>query len=274
MTSGPMLNIQLSKIKQGKNIRRCTRDIEQLSASIQQRGLLQPVIVRTVDAYFEIVAGNRRYLACKTLGWKKITCHIVELNDRQAYELSLIENLQRNSLNPLDEASAFKAYVSDFGWGGVSELSFKVGKSVSYITKRIKLLNLPPDVVQSITNQTLDTSVAEELFSVKDKVKQSALANLIVNRRLSWRKTREFIKALDTSEMDLTSFYKSEYVDHIKTAERSFDKAITAVRIAMNGIREIINDVEADWILYETLMQHKNMLHNQIDILLKEKRKL
>jgi ParB family transcriptional regulator, chromosome partitioning protein len=274
MTSGQILNVQLSKIRPGKNIRSSPLDTEQLAASIRERGLLHPIVVRTIDGSFEIVAGNRRFHACKNLGWKKITCHIVELNARQAYELSLIENLQRHSLNPLDEACAFKAYVSDFGWGGVSELSIKVGKSVSYITKRIKLLNLPDNVLNSLTNQTLDTSAAEELFSVKDKVKQSDLGKLIIDRRMSWRKTREFIKEHSANDIDCPSFYKSEYVDHIKTAERSFDKAITAVRIAMNSMGEIISYVEEDWVLYETLMQHKNMLHAQIDILLKEKRKL
>jgi ParB family transcriptional regulator, chromosome partitioning protein len=274
MTSGQILNVQLSKMMPGKNIRSSPMNIEQLAASIKQRGLLHPIVVRTIEGGFGIVAGNRRYHACKSLGWKKITCHIVELDERQAYEISLIENLQRHRLNPLDEACAFKAYVSDFGWGGVSELSIKIGKSVSYISKRIKLLNLPEDVLNSITNENLDTSIGEELFSVKDKAKQSELARLIIDRKMSWRKTREFIKERDTNDINSLSFYKSEYVDHIKTAERSFDKAITAVRIAMNIIKEIINDVEEDWVLYETLMQHKNMLHTQIDILLKEKRKL
>jgi len=94
--------------------------------------------------------------------YAKIACHIIELDDKQAFEVSLIENLQRKTLGPLDEASAFKAYVSDFGWGGVSELSLKIGKSISYIIKRIKLLNLPIDIQNSIINHTLDTSTAEE----------------------------------------------------------------------------------------------------------------
>ncbi len=274
MTSGQLLNIPISRTNQGSSIRRSMVDIESLAASIQHRGLLQPIIVRTIDGHFEIVAGNRRYLACKKLGWKKISCNVMELTDKQAYELSLIENLQRDSLSPLDEAYAFRSYVFDFGWGGISELSIKIGKSVSYISKRIKLLNLPNEVLESIVNQTLHPSIAEELLSVKDKVKQSALANLIVDRRLSWRQARDLVNTHDKDDMDFTSFYKSEYTDHLKTAERSFDKAITAVRIAMNSIREIVNDIEADWVLHETFMQHKNMLHNQIDILLKEKKKL
>jgi ParB family transcriptional regulator, chromosome partitioning protein len=204
----------------------------------------------------------------------EIACHIVELDDREAFEVSLIENIQRKTISPLDEATAFKAYVCDFGWGGVSDLASKIGKSLSYITKRIKLLNLPSDVLESIMNRRLDTSIAEELLSIKDANKQSKLANMITDRRLSLRMTRRLLKNVDEKDRDLDSFYKSDYIDHIKIAERSFDKSITAIRIAMNSLSEIINGVEHDWVIHEILMQHKNVLHTQIDLLLKEKRKL
>jgi ParB family transcriptional regulator, chromosome partitioning protein len=287
--SGIIDDINISQIKEGHNPRKqvvVVPGVEELAASIQQKGLLQPILVRPIveeeeeegQGYFEIIAGNRRFHACKTLGWNKIACHIIELDDKQAFEVSLIENLQRKTLGPLDEASAFKAYVSDFGWGGVSEPSLKIGKSISYIIKRIKLLNLPIDIQNSIINHTLDTSTAEELFAIKDKTRQSALASQVVNRRLSLKKTREILKELKRKDydydMDFDSSYKSENIDHIKVAERSFDKTITTLKIAMNGLREIITNVEDDCILYEVLMQHKNMIHAEIDILIKEKRKL
>ena len=267
-------DIDTSKIKQSKNIRHKVSDTEEVAKSIEQKGLLQPILVRTMDGYFEVVAGNRRYCACKALGWKKIACQIIELDDKQAFEVSLIENIQRETISPLDEATAFKAYVSDFGWGGVSDLASRIGKSLSYITKRIKLLNLPSDVLESILNRRLDTSIAEELFSIKDGNKQSVLANLIADRRLSLRMTRKLLKDVDETDRDFNSFYKSDYIDHIKIAERSFDKSITAIRIAMNSLSEIINGVEHDWVIHEVLMQHRNLLHTQIDLLLKEKKKL
>jgi ParB family transcriptional regulator, chromosome partitioning protein len=272
-TPGMIGDILISKIKQSKNIRQIS-DTEELAKSIEEKGLLQPILVRTLDGYFEIVAGNRRFYACKALGWKKIPCHIIELDDKQAFEVSLIENVQRKSLSALDEATAFKAYVSHFGWGGVSELASKIGKSLSYVAKRIKLLNLPPDVLESIMSRKLDPSLAEELLPIKDGNKQSALANLIADRRLSLRSTRKLLKDVDEKDRDFDSFYKGDYIDHIKIAERSFDKSITALRIAMNSLSEIINGVEHDWIIQEVLMQHRNMLHTQIDILLKEKKKL
>jgi ParB family transcriptional regulator, chromosome partitioning protein len=269
---GFIVDVDISKIKQCKNIRHNICDTEELAKSIEQKGLLQPILVRTLDGYFEIVAGNRRYSACIALGWKKIPCHIIELDDKEAFEVSLIENVQRKSLSALDEATAFKAYVSDFGWGGASDLGSRIGKSVSYITKRMKLLNLPSDVLESIMNRRLDPSLAEELLSIKDGTKQSTLANLIAQRKLSLRMTRRLLK--DANETDFSTVYESDHIDHIKIAERSFDKSITAIRIAMNGLSEIINGVEHDWIIHEILMQHKNMLHTQIDLLLKQKRKL
>jgi ParB family transcriptional regulator, chromosome partitioning protein len=269
-------DIDISQIKQSRKVfRRNETNIEELAVSVRQNGLLQPILVRTVDTHYEVVAGNRRFKACMKLGWKRIACQIIELDEKQAFEISLIENIHRATLSPLEEAAAFKAYVTDFGWGGVSDLSLKIGKSISYITKRIKMLNLPSDILESIINHTIDPSIAEELLSIKGKDKQSMLAGLIANRRLSMRMTRKLIKELDERDLDRRSPASNcEYIDHLRLAERSFDKTIAAIRIAMNSLREVINSVEHDWILYEILMQHKNVLHTQIDILLKEKRKL
>ena len=120
--------------------------VEDLADSIKKIGLLQPIVVRTTEGSegFEIVAGNRRYSACRQLGWRKITCHIVELDDKGAFEIALAENVQRQTLNPVEEGLAFRKYVNEFGWGGVSELAQKISESqlcmqtneVNRITKR------------------------------------------------------------------------------------------------------------------------------------------
>jgi ParB family transcriptional regulator, chromosome partitioning protein len=145
------------------------------------------------------------------LGWKKIACHIIELDDKQAFEVSLIENIQIKTTSPLDEANAFKAYMSDFGWSGVSDLASKIGKSLSYMTNRIKLLNLPQDVLESIMNRRLDLSVAEELLSIKDSNKQSILGNLIADRQLSLRVTHKLLK--DVNETDnFNSLYENDSI--------------------------------------------------------------
>jgi len=270
---GFIQDVEVSLIKESKLFRRSEADLKDLSYSLQQKGLLHPILVRTLESYYEIVAGHRRFSACKSLGWKKISCHVLELNDKSAFEISLAENIHRKTLSPLEEAKAFKNYISDFGWGGISDLSEKTGKSKSYITKRIKLLNLPSDVLQSIITNKIQVSVAEELFQVKDQNRQSLLANLISNRRLSMRKSRKLIKEKDINALVFDDDCKTEYDEHIRLVERSFDKSISVLRIAMNSLGDIINSVEQDWILYEILMQHKNIIHNQIDILIKERTK-
>jgi ParB family chromosome partitioning protein len=255
---------------------RFTRDnaLDDLSNSIKQKGLLQPIIVRITGEHFEIVAGNRRYNACKLLGWKKIACNIVELDDKGAFEVSLIENIQRKTLNPIDEAYAFKKYVSKFGWGGVTDLAAKLGKSIGYVTKRIKLLDLPHDILNLIVNSTIPVSIAEELFSIKEKNEQTKLAYIISDRHLSLRKTRRLLKDTDNKSCDFEYDYdRISYVNNEKSL-RVFDKSIITLRIAMNKLCEIIDGIEDNWVVYELLMQHKNVVHTQIDLLIKEKKKM
>ena len=102
---GMIEDIKVNLIRPFKYDYRCEKDeLDDLSHSIRQKGLLQPILVRNKESYYEIIAGHRRYEACKKLGWKKIICHIVELDDKDAFEVSLIENIQRKSLNVIEES--------------------------------------------------------------------------------------------------------------------------------------------------------------------------
>lgn len=265
---GLVEDINLSDIELSPYNFRSSIDIKigEIANSIIQHGLLQPIIVRAAKDHFEIIAGSRRYLACKSLGLKKIACHVVELDDRQMFEVSLIENIQRKSLTPLEEATAFKTYVSNNGWGSIADLSSKIGKSTSYITKRISLLNLPDDVMDAIRNSSLKPSVAEELISIRDRSKQSQLGSLIVKRNLSINKVRDFLKndSFDGGNSDRPD---------IRRELRGFTNSIIALKIAMNRLGAIIEDEEENWLVYEFLMQQKRMLNNQIDIMMKAKKK-
>jgi ParB family chromosome partitioning protein len=272
---GIIKDIPISSVKVSQHLRCNIGDLSELSASIKRIGLLHPILVRSNAGDFEIVAGNRRYLSCKSLGWKRITCHIAELDDKEAYEISMIENVQRKTLNPIEEAKAFKAYVYDYGWGGISDLALKLGKSVSYVSKHLKLLDLPSDVLRSVSMNTIHPTIAEELLFIKDKTKQSELAALIAERRLSLRKTRRILKEIDHGKnMDYNSYHMSESSERIDRFKRAFNKIIITLRIAMNNIGDITNGFEHDWVVYEILMQHKNLLHTQIDIMIKEKKKV
>jgi len=274
---GVIDDIPISKLRAPKSqLRSLAMNLDELVGSIRQRGLLQPIVVRGLeDQYYQIIAGYRRYQACKRLSWRKITCNIVELDDKGSFELSLIENIQRETLNPIDEARAFKIYISEFGWGGVSDLAKKIGKSPSYVTKRIELLDLPSEVIQSVVDSTVLPSIAEELYGIKDPAKQSELAHLIAQRHLSLRRVRELIDR--ASQNDYNCEISSQYQDRedrIRRIERAFDKSITALKITLDRMSMIIGAIEDDdWAITQILLEHKNMINNQINILLKEKRK-
>lgn len=254
---------------------------DELARSISQNGLLQAIIVRPKLSGFEIVAGNRRLHACKRLGWKKIACHIVDVDDKTAFEISLSENVQRKSLSSIEEAKAFKVYVADFGYGGVSELASRIGKSPSYITRRIRLLDLHPDVINSITDSTINRSIAQELSYVKDKSQQPKLASLITEGKLSLRETRGLLKNFEkehfTEDVGLVvpiPIKDGSPIDSIQKREDLLNKSVIVLRIAVNRMATIIEGIEEDWLFREILMYHKSAVNAQIDLLIKEKRKL
>jgi ParB family transcriptional regulator, chromosome partitioning protein len=275
---GLIQDIEIGRIRPSSSSYRFTHiEMDELVCSIKEKGLLQPIVVRSKGRYYEIVAGNRRYKACTTLGWRKIVCHVVELTDKEAFEVSLIENMQRKNIDPIEEAHAFKNYVLTFGWGGISELAAKIGKSVSYVDKRIRLLDLPNDILDSILKFEMNRSAAEELLPIRDSHMQSKLAQIIRQRRLSSRQARELVKDHEDDSVygfDEKRTFQKKFVDVDKLTQKSFDKSIVAIRFAMNTLSTIIEHIEDNWIVYEILMQHKNMLHAQIDLLIKEKRKL
>ncbi len=275
--NGLLDNIDISKIKPFRYSYRknMNEDLHELCYSIKEKGLLHPIIVRMIDDGYEIVAGTRRYNACKLLGWRKILSHVVELDDKDAFEVSLIENIHSKNLNPIEEAKAFQDYVTNYGWGGISDLATKLGKSVSYVDKRIRLLELPEDVVESLSAGSISVSVGDELLPLKEKEQQSKLAELIKKRKLSSRQVRELKAEMKNSDdpYDVLDF-QTKIIDIDAKTQKSFDKAIIAIRVAMNKLASVIEDVEDNWTVYEILLQHKNMLHNQIDILYKEKKKI
>ena len=275
--NGLLDNIDISKIKPFRYSyrRNIGEDLAELCYSIKEKGLLHPIIVRMIeDGEYEIVAGTRRYNACKMLGWRKILSHVVELDDKDVFEVSLIENIHSKNLNSIEEARAFQDYVTTYGWGGISELATRLGKSVSYVDKRIRLLDLPPDVLESLSKGSLSVSIGDELLPLKEKEQQSKLAELIKKRKLSSRQVRRLKSEMKSSgnPYDVLDF-QTKIIDIDAKTQKSFDKAIIAIRVAMNKLASVINDVEDNWTVYEILLQHKNMLHNQIDILYKEKRK-
>ena len=161
-----------------------------LISSIREHGLLQPILIRPLTHGFEIIAGHRRFKACRSLRWRFISCKLREMSDKQAYEIQLTENIQRKSMDPIEEAEAFRRYVIDFGWGGVTELAKKLGKSEEYISHRIQLLKLPDDIKERIVMDRLKVSQAVELSNIPSE-RQSEIISQVINNNLTVREIRE-----------------------------------------------------------------------------------
>src|SRR5947209_2111088 len=145
-----------------------------LSNSIREHGLLQPILVRPLTHGFEVVAGHRRFQTCRSLRWRFVSCKIRDMSDKQAYEIQLTENMQRKSMDPVEEAEAFRRYVIDFGWGGVSELAKKLGKSEEYVSHRMQLLKLTEEIRQQVIIDRINVSQALELSTIPSE-KQSEI---------------------------------------------------------------------------------------------------
>jgi ParB family transcriptional regulator, chromosome partitioning protein len=268
----PMARIQNSQLYERTNV---NAENEELIKSISKQGLLQPIIVRptddSVDTSYSIVAGNRRYNACRALGWEVIQARVVSVDDKEAFQLSLTENIQRKSLNPIEEARAFETYSLNYGWGGITELATSLGKSISYVDRRMRLLDLAPDVIELVSLGKISPSAADELLPIHDIRQQSVLAHLVENNRLSTRRLR-LLKRNIGSDPAVSEPLKLGQIDDI--TQRIFAKSIYIVRSALSQLDEVVSSAEGNWIVHELLMEHRRMLHNQIDILIKQKNKV
>lgn len=140
------------------------------------------------------------------------------------------------------------------------------------------MLDLPKEIKDEIARYNITNSAAEDLIFIKDKDKQIRIARQVVEKHMTVTNIRKLIKDEDSSQENDYKFFDLPNKDKLEEiqsrAERSFDKTISTLKIALNRIGPIIEGVEDNWIVYEILMQHKNMLNNQIDILIKEKKKL
>jgi ParB family chromosome partitioning protein len=253
--------------------------IDDLARSIEEIGLLQPVVVRPTPDGFELVAGNRRLAACANLGWSKIPCHVIELDDKEAFRLALVENIQRRTLNPLEEAAALKRYVEDFGYGGVSELGRKIGKSQEYITRRIQLLDLPPKVKDELMRCRITVAAAQELHSLQAPEAEK-FVDLIEQNRISSKEVRRIVKHHVSMNDYMSGAFFSESEEskiekRVRGVDRALSRCIASLRVSLMRFDETLGYVDSEeWIMREILLQQRTFLHEHVDQLLNMKSKL
>jgi ParB family chromosome partitioning protein len=173
--------------------------IVQLSQSIQEHGIIQPIVLTKDGDNYTIVAGERRWRAAKTIGLKEVPAIIMELTSKQILEISLIENLQREDLNPIEEALAFKTLIEEFELTQ-EELGVKVGKSRAAITNSMRLLQLDERVQQYLIEAVISEGHGRALLGIKDKEVQYLLSQKIIDEGLNVRQIENIIRNMSNSK--------------------------------------------------------------------------
>ena len=171
----------------------------ELSESIKQYGVLQPLLVQKRDGYYEIIAGERRWRAAKMAGLKEVPVVIKDFTDQQIVEISLIENIQREDLNPIEEALAYKRLLTEFKLKQ-DEVAERVSKSRTAVTNSVRLLKLDPRVQQMVIDEMITTGHARALLSIEDKEQQYKIAMQVFDQKLSVRDVEKLMKTMQNTE--------------------------------------------------------------------------
>lgn len=179
----------------------------ELANSIKEKGVIQPIIIRKKGDFFELIAGERRLRASKLAGLQTIPAIVKNFSDEEAAQIALIENIQREDLNPFDEALAYKKLIENFNYTQ-EELAEKLGKNRATIANTLRLLNLPKQIIELIKTNKITAGHARALLSLDNELFQIEIANLIVEKKLNVRdteaKVREKKVQLDFSQYEKT----------------------------------------------------------------------
>ena len=172
------------------------KQVEELARSIKSEGLLQPIVVRSIGKGYELIAGERRLRAFKFLKSKTIPCRVIEASDASSASLALIENLQRENLNPIDEALGYASLVRDFDLTQEAAAD-RVGKGRATVANALRLLSLSDEIQGFLSRRLLSTGHAKALLGVKDDAQKHLLARRIIESNLSVREAEKIVKRLN-----------------------------------------------------------------------------
>ena len=193
---GPETLVNITKVEPNREQPRKNFDEDallELSESIKQYGLLQPILVQDRKDYYEIIAGERRWRAAKLAGLKQVPVIIKNLTDQEIVEISLIENIQRENLNPIEEAQAYKRLLNEFHLKQ-DEVAERVSKSRTAVTNSMRLLKLSDDVQRMVIDEMITPGHARALLGVEDPAEQYNLAQRIFDEKLSVREVEKIVK--------------------------------------------------------------------------------
>lgn len=200
----------------------------ELSASIRANGVLQPVIVRRLDGdRYELIAGERRWRAARQAGLDHVPALVREAGESEALELALVENLQRQDLNPIERATAYRQYLDTFG-GTAESLARRLGESRANVSNYLRLLSLPEEIRQMVESGDLSMGHARALLSAEDEQRQLTIARMAVRRNLSVRQVEAACKPNDAreAEAESESGEAASRSQHLADVETSLSKAL------------------------------------------------
>ena len=192
------LMVKLSKVEPNREQPRKNFDedsLQELAESLKQFGMLQPILVQNRGDYYEIIAGERRWRAAKIAGLKEVPVIVRELTDQEIVEISLIENIQREDLNPIEEAQAYKRLLTEFHLKQ-DEVAERVSKSRPAVTNSMRLLKLCDEVQKMVVDDMISTGHARALISIEDPEEQYLIAQKIFDEKLSVREVEKLVKDL------------------------------------------------------------------------------
>ncbi len=211
-------------------------ELEALSESIAQHGILQPIAVRQLDSgYYQIIAGERRWRAARMANLKEVPVVVVEANDQTAMELALIENLQRQNLNPVEEALGYQSLIADYGLTQ-EESAQRVGKSRSAVANALRLLNLPEEILLQLRTGALSAGHARAILSLKSEKKQLEAAQKIAALGLSVRQAELLCKNMEREPKPQPPVTFA--VDYLGECEKSLSKQLGRGVKIVNGKRK------------------------------------
>ena len=176
-------------------------ELNELADSIKTHGIFQPLLVQKRKDYYEIIAGERRWRAAKIIGLSEVPCIVKDYTEQEKVEIQLIENIQRESLNPIEEAAAYKRLISEFNLKQ-DDLADRIGKNRTTITNSMRLLNLNENVQNMIIDEKLTSGHARALLAIEDKDQQYTIAQKVFDEKLSVRDTEKLVKSLGKPKKD------------------------------------------------------------------------
>lgn len=222
----------------------------ELAESIKQFGLLQPILVQDRKDHYEIVAGERRWRAAKIAGLKEVPVIIKNLSEQEIVEISLIENIQRENLNPIEEAQAYKRLLNEFNLKQ-DEVAERVSKSRTAVTNSMRLLKLCDEVQHMVINEMISTGHARALLAIEDPDQQYAVAQKIFDEKLSVRDVEKLVKNLNKPEKPKKEVNQSLEVIYRDIEEKL--KQSLSTKVAVSSKENGTGKIEIEFYSHEDL---------------------